>query len=456
MPRPAFNAAAASFIRKDRSATGFTLPKSDIDSVMTRRITHPDCRNLIQRLIARALLVVLTAGLALPSPAGGLTVKEEEELGREVLQIVKAQFELIDDPVIVDYVNHIGDKIVNTLPTQPFTYRFFVIKEDVYNAFATPAGNIFIYSGLIEAMEDESELAGILGHEAAHVYCRHISQSIERSKKTNMATLAGIAAGIFLGAAGAGEAGQALVVGSMAAGQTAALSYSRENEMQADQVGLKYLSEAGYTGEGLITVLKKIRSKRWFGTDQIPTYLMTHPAVEERIAYLDTYLANREPSKPAGVNSTSASKFPYMRARLAALYGDEAAAVRDFKTAVEQQPDDPVAHYGYGLALTRAGRRPLAIEHLKKALARRSFNPEILTALGKAYILDGQYRSPVLLRPDPNGLGRHGGGPGNIQYPVESPAEISAAPLFFGQCLRKTRSAGRRPLPTGASLPRQR
>ena len=107
-------------------------------------------------------------------------------------------------------------------------------------------------------MDEEEELAGILGHEIAHVYCRHISQKIERSKKIGMATLAGIAAGILMGLGGAGEAGSAVTMGSMAGGQSAELSYSRENEIQADQNGLKFITEAGYSVSGLLKILKKI------------------------------------------------------------------------------------------------------------------------------------------------------------------------------------------------------
>ena len=111
-------------------------------------------------------------------------------------------------------MNKIGNRILSVLPQQPFNYHFYVIKEDVYNAFATPAGHIFVYTGLLDAMDEEEELAGILGHEIAHVYCRHISQKIERSKKIGIATLAGIAAGILLGVGGAGEAANAVTMGS--------------------------------------------------------------------------------------------------------------------------------------------------------------------------------------------------------------------------------------------------
>ncbi|MGD2269184.1 MAG: M48 family metalloprotease [Desulfobacterales bacterium] len=341
------------------------------------------------------IFIFTLAGLILfAGSASSITIKEEEELAREFMKIVMSSFDLIEDPLIVDYVNKIGKRIVATLPPpQPYSYRFFVVKEDVYNAFATPAGNIFIYSGLIEAMDNEEELAGILAHEVAHVQARHISQKIERSKKIGLATLAGIAAGIFLGSSSS-EIASAVTLGSIAAGQTVALAYSRENEIQADQLGLNYLTQAGYSGEGLLTILNKIRAKHWYGSEQVPSYLSTHPAVEDRLAYLDTRLANTK-----NIPSSEIKKTPYdfktVHTRLIALFGDERAALNQFKTALEKNPTDPMAYFGYGLVQARTGHRREAVEYLRKALERKAFSPEILTALGRVYFLDGRYVEAV-------------------------------------------------------------
>ena len=97
-------------------------------------------------------------------------------------------------------------------------------------------------------------------------------------------------AGIFLGATtGDPAALQALTIGSAAAGQTASLAHSREDEAQSDQLGLQYIRKAGYDPAGLLSVLKKIRSKQWFGTQQIPTYMVTHPALEDRLVWVDNW-----------------------------------------------------------------------------------------------------------------------------------------------------------------------
>jgi predicted Zn-dependent protease len=306
-----------------------------------------------------------------------------------VLQSIFKQFEVIEDPYISRYVNAIGQRILAKMPDQPFRYQFYVIKEPTFNAFAIPAGHIFINSGLFAAMESEEELAGILGHEISHVYCRHISERIERSKKTGMASLAGIAAGILLGAAGAGEAASAVTMGSAAAGISAELAYSRDNEMQADQIGLKVLTEAGYNPSGLLVVLRKIRSKTVFDSEQFPTYLRTHPAVEDRLAYIDSWIATEQAADrlPPPVDP---AEFNRIVTRLRVAYGDENQVLDNYGALLRKNPDDPMANYHYGLILTRLDRREEAIKYLKKALARRAFDPYILRDLAKVYFLDGQ------------------------------------------------------------------
>ena len=266
----------------------------------------------VQKIVAIGVIFILAMSSLVPPAVFSITVKDEEDMSRQILAMIHKYYDLVDDPSLVSYVNDIGNRILSTLPQQPFKYRFYVINEDVYNAFATPGGHIFVYTGLLDAMEEEEELAGILGHEIAHVYCRHISQRIERSKKLGVATLAGIAAGILLGVGGAGEAASAVTMGSMAAGQSAELAYSRENEMQADQFGVKFTTAAGYSASGLLKILKKIRSKTWFGSDQIPKYLMTHPAVEDRIAFVSSWLDTLSKGCIPGWRRAMAMRKPFL------------------------------------------------------------------------------------------------------------------------------------------------
>ena len=349
---------------------------------------------MIQKLTSICLAAIFLLAPIGAQLSSGLTVSEEEKLSRSILEYIYRNYEIIDDPVIAEYVNQVGNRIVSVLTDPVFDYKFHVINVDTYNAFAIPAGYIFINSGLIAAMDSEDELAGILAHEIAHVNARHISQKIERSKKIGWATLAGVAAGVLIGAAGGAEAGQAVTQGSQAAGAAAQLSYSRDNEIQADQLGLIYLNDAGYDGAGLLKILKKMRSKQWFSTEQIPTYMRTHPAIDERITYLDSQLAGSPKDNNKGVQA-DAGDFSRAHTYLITQYGDEKLVLKYLETQVKQRPEDPMAHYRYGLILARINRRAEAIEQLRTALQKRAFDPYMLRDVGRVYYLDGQFEQSL-------------------------------------------------------------
>ncbi len=319
-----------------------------------------------------------------------ITIQEEEELSKELLQVIEKKLTLIKDPLVVGYINKIGNSILANMPAQPFTYRFYVVKQHVYNAFATPAGHIFINSGLLAALESEEELAGILAHEIAHVVSRHISQHIERSPKIGLATLAGIAAGIFIGAGGAAALGNAVVAGSMAAGQSASLAFSREDELQADQLALEYLYQAGYGGQGLLVSMQKIRSKQWIGTEQIPDYLMSHPASEERMAYIDTYLSSN-PLPEADRKIIDPDEFRFVQTTLLGKHGDAQIALAKFNARLRLEPQDTTLLYGKALALVQLEEYTEAVLYLRKALERDAFNPTLLREMGRTYFLQGHY-----------------------------------------------------------------
>jgi beta-barrel assembly-enhancing protease len=200
-------------------------------------------------------------------------------------------------------------------------------------------------------------------------------------------------AGVLLGAGGAGAAAGALTMGSVAAGQSAALAYSRENEMQADQLGLEYLTQAGYSGEGLLTSLKKIRSKQWYGSEQIPTYLTTHPASEARMSYIDNWLHQNRIQTAA--KRPPVGGFGLAHTRIIALYTDTQLALAQFKAALDASPNAPMANYGYALALTRIDRWNEAAEYMKRAIEGNAMATDMLQDLGKIYFHDGEYGKAI-------------------------------------------------------------
>ncbi len=323
----------------------------------------------------------------------GITVQQEEELSREFMDYVRQQYRIVEDPYVDRYINNLGRKLLEQYPPQPFDFHFYVVEQDVYNAFAGPAGNIFVHTGLIEAMDSESELAGILCHEIAHVACRHISQNISRSGKIQLGTLAGLLAGILLGSAiGSGSAASTLAVGSVAATQSLMLAYSREDERQADEMGIKAQISAGYPVEGLVTMLKKIKAKDWYG-DDIPTYMKTHPGSNERIVYLSRFIESGVES--ASLRKASNDTFNQVHTRLLALYGDTKKAAIRFNAMAEKEPESFLPDYGMGLLAFRQGNLKEANAYLRKALEKNAFDSYLLADLGRNYFQEGNYQAAL-------------------------------------------------------------
>lgn len=349
-------------------------------------------RPCFKKIISVWIVAALAAGWPSVNTVHALSIKEETELADAFLKAVHQTYDVIDDPMINNYINKLGQKIVSVFPTQPFQYRFYVIRQNTYNAFAGPAGNIFVFSGLFEALDNEHEFAGLLAHEIAHVSCRHIADLISKSKKTSLATMAGVIAGILIGIGGAPTVGSALTIGSMAAGQTMVLAYTRENEMQADQISRTYFQKAGYELSAMLSLLKKIRAVDWFDTNDIPTYLKTHPATEDRIIYLDALLENREKPK-----IEPEPDFLRVRTRLTALYGDMNTALRRFASVVARQPDDLTATYGYGLVLARSGNPRAAAPYLARVFDAHPDDPYLKHDLGRIYFQAGDYEKSLEL-----------------------------------------------------------
>ena len=177
---------------------------------------------------------------------------DERQLGYMIVQQLRDQNALLEDPEINEYVNSIGDRLAAQSPDGAQGFQFFVVKDSVINAFAVPGGFVFINYGLILATNSESELASVLGHEIAHVTQHHIARAIRAQSQQSMTTMAAMLAAILLGAVGHGG-GQA-VEGGIAAAQGLAvqqqINFTRDEESEADRVGISYLAGAGFDTHG--------------------------------------------------------------------------------------------------------------------------------------------------------------------------------------------------------------
>lgn len=378
---------------------------------------------------ARRWLCILLVFLVLcPPPVSALSIQEEEQLGREFMDQARRRFRFVTDPLVVSYVEDMGRRLLAALGPQPFEYQFHVFRHPVYNAFAGPAGHIFISTGIITAMQGGDELAGILAHEMVHVSARHISAKLDRAGGMSLAALAGVVAGILLGVAGGGAAASAVGVTSMAAAQSANLAYSRQDEAQADDLGMEVLRKAGYSGTGLLRILKVIRDAQWISDADVPTYLMTHPAVSDRIAYIDAWISrNPQPAEPS--RASEPERFRVLRTRLVAAYGDQKAALSDMTAALAEHPDDPLVIHGYGIALARNDQPGEGAAWVRKALARRPFDAVMLKDLGEISFMAGKYEEALAALDGSQGIDAEDGETaylkGRALLALERPAEAA-------------------------------
>jgi predicted Zn-dependent protease len=339
-------------------------------------------------------LLCFTTVFILPARnVSAFSLSEEKELGRKMVEQLGKQLPLVQDSEIVSYVQSVGDRIAKQVGTTPYQFRFFVVNESVPNAFAIPGGYVFVYRGLIELMHSEGELAGVISHEMAHVQLHHIERRMDNMSISNIAALAGMLAGILLGVAGGGgdstgNLGQALSMGSLAGAQTQALQYSRENEAEADQHGLHYLVAAGYPAKDMLSAMQRLKEGTWMLSSKIPSYLMTHPAIGERIIYLRDLVEqqNKPHQKPRYVDNVD--DFAVMQAALLAEYGDPVAAQNRFITEGKQKKVSAI--YGLGLLYLRAGKVAEALPFLKQAARMEAGSAFVLTTLGAAYYEQGK------------------------------------------------------------------
>ncbi len=287
------------------------------------------------------IAAICILGLLLPHPSfaalfGEFTLQDEMKMGREFSVLVSSTMPLADDPEIRDYAQSIVNRVISVLPPQPYKFSVQVVLHDSLNAFAAPGGFVFVYSGLLMQLRHESELAGVLSHEIAHVIQRHIAGRIERGRVMSLASLAGMLAGLAAGLAGGADAGGALMAGSMAATTATMLNYSRVDEDDADRFGMQYLVKAGYHPKGMGGAFEVLKSQEWGHSGSMPTYLSTHPDLNLRLARIRTELQ----SFPKSILSRKEddTRFHRIQTLLWARYGDPDQAERFFaargKTAI--------------------------------------------------------------------------------------------------------------------------
>ena len=237
------------------------------------------------------------------------SLEKEIGLGKQLAQEVERQAKIIDDPIIAEYVNRVGQNLVrNSDAKVPFTIK--VLDSEEVNAFALPGGFFFVNTGLILKAESEAELAGVMAHEIAHVAARHGTKQATRGELINIASIPLIFMGGWTGYAIRQGAGLAIPMGF--------LTFSRSFEREADDLGLQYLYKSGYDPTAFVDFFEKIESLEKKKPGSLAKVFSTHPMTDDRIKAAQNQIQKTLVAKPEYVVTTS--EFNDVKGRLAMLH----------------------------------------------------------------------------------------------------------------------------------------
>ncbi len=353
-----------------------------------------------------------------------LSDRQERDIARSIMRDIYASPLYLADAEIEAYLNNLGRRLAEESSASGRMLTFFAIREPSINAFALPGGYIGVHTGLLQSAESESELAGVLAHEIAHISQEHLSRMIAQHEQSYLPTLAALAVAVLAARSNA-QVGSAAIATSQALSLQNQLNFTREHEREADRIGLDILTGADFDPRGMSSFFNRLQRTNRLYDNNAPDYLRTHPLNSQRIADID--------SRIEGIpyrQIRDSSEFHFARARLAAMEGtaDEAVARLRDQVRNKKTPLEAASRYGLALALARqnkfieaekelalaikAGESPMllnlraelkarmgdfkqALGFYQSALARHPHHYPLVYGYGGTLILAGQAQAAV-------------------------------------------------------------
>ncbi len=310
-----------------------------------------------------------------------ITEEDEIRISRDFRREANKNLHLIRQPEVERYIDQVGRRILSIMGPQPFEYRFFVVENPQLNAFAVPGGSIYIHTGLIQRVHSTDELAAVIGHEIIHVKSRHMA----RLSGFNLEKLLGLA-GIFL--VGAGSQGQAAGTLAKAIATTRELSYTRRVEQEADTLGVKYMTDAGYDPRGALGFFKTIDEERVLNPARVPPYLLTHPLTQDRIGSVEVMIRSLRLRRQRPSNLDPIKRVQqFLRLEI-----EEKVDLNEKEKPVAQSPgDDQLLHFR-GLEYHRKAKWAKAREAYERVRVLNPKSPGLDRDLGRLYTQTGEFR----------------------------------------------------------------
>lgn len=317
-----------------------------------------------------------------------LSTGAESRLGKAFMRSVRESLPVLDDPLLTSYIESLGRALLAADRDATGSFTFFVIDEPVVNAFAGPGGYIGVYAGLILAAETESELAAVMAHEIAHVTQRHLMRGVEDQSKLAIPATALLIAAAILGAQVSSDAGMAAVAGIQAATIQRQINFTRDNEKEADHLGITTLAQAGYDPYAMAGFFERLAKSSRLYENNAPEFLRTHPVNANRVAdalgRAGEFGARQRPDS---------LRFQLARAALRErAYSRAEQSVAHFRDTLREgrHRNETAERYGYALALERAGKFAEAQAETARLLAAQPSLTEFVTLNARLDLKQGR------------------------------------------------------------------
>jgi len=278
-----------------------------------------------------------------------LTPQQERQIGQQSMMQIRASKQYLDDSEVNDYLNKIGEKLVENSPEPSLDFEFFAVNDYSINAFALPGGFVGVNAGLILITQSESELASVLSHEISHVTQHHLARMIEAQRGSGLISMAAIAVAI-LAARTNPQASEAAIASVQAGNIQRQLNYTRGYEEEADRIGLQLLEKSGFNTHAMPEFLRRLQKSSRLLDGNTPNYMRTHPITSDRIAEIE----NRVRNLPYLLIPDSLD-FQLVRTKLIAAQKSATDAIAYFSSALGPENfGNPIAQrYGLVISLLR-------------------------------------------------------------------------------------------------------
>ncbi|MBB5018084.1 putative Zn-dependent protease [Chitinivorax tropicus] len=306
-----------------------------------------------------------------------LSMQQERSIGESIMREIRASDEYLDDPDIMAYINSVGYKLAASSQDPTIPFEFFVVNDKSINAFAMPGGFIGIHAGIFLTAQSESELAGVIGHEIAHVTQHHLARRAEVQSKLSVPLLAAMALAILSARSTTNsDPGMGVLAATQALGASATLAYSRDHEREADRLGLQTLSKAGFDARAMPRFLERMQKAYSLLDNNALPYLRSHPLTTERVA--DTQ--SRVDLLPYRQIPDS-TDFLLIREKLRVMQNGGKASVQYYDYALAEKKYTQEIAYRYGLAFALLKDRQYERAQLEINKARKRWQHPMLETL---------------------------------------------------------------------------